>query len=577
LATPTPSVADNERSAVHVSGTAVSRGIAVGTVVRFYGTLRQYSQTAIDDPETEVSRFLAAVDAARAELNELVASRAGHSSAAVFEVHVLMLDDPALRAATVETIERDRVNAEWALKVVADRFVEDLLSAQEPHLREKAEDVRDVAERVQTHLSGDASTVLPWADSIIVASEIQPSTLISLSANPPIGIATERGGWTSHAFILARELGIPAVAGIRNILRIARDGDRIHVDGDKGELVINPAHSSVAIAGVEAAPRSEPTELNRISDAETADGVRVTIAANAETPESIRRAIEMGADEIGLLRSEYLFDLRRGLPDYSAQVAAYQRSISAAAGKRCRIRTFDVPADRLQVRGLGKEKNPALGLRGIRHALANEDLFRVQISAILEAARAGKVEIVLPLVSSVEEVQRAHEIISDEALKAGVRMPRVGGLIEVPAAVISADLLINHLDFACIGTNDLVQYMSAADRDNDAVASSYQTLHPSVIRSLRTVREAAIAVGKRAIICGEIAGSPYYIPLLLGLGFDSLSMNLTSIPRVREAISRFSSDVLTELAGRIQLLESAAAAEAALSEFHSRHRSFETR
>jgi len=544
--------------------------------VCFYGQSRQYFRYELgfsNGVSAEIRRLEGATAAAIAVLRNYSSTRRGQAAAEIFDAQRMMIEDSDLISRACDTVRQKKINAEWALKIESDRNIEKISAISDPHLREKTLDFRDAVERVQNHLSGTESGIALAPNSVIVASEIRPSTLIAFAQTPPVAIVTEHGGWTSHAFIIAREMQIPAVAGVAHILRRLSDGAILLVDAEAGRVTIKDHLASpgtLEFASKPLIPRiitaiPEPVDLT------TLDGVRVRISANAETRERCARAIELGADGIGLLRSEYLFDWHRGIPDLETQTSAYRESFGAAAGRPCRIRTFDIPADRLIDTVEQLEKNPALGLHGIRHSLADEHQFRIQLSAIVTAAEDADVEIVFPLVSNVDEVRQAKRILSAACTNAGRPIPRVGALIEVPAAVLAIESLLGELDFVCVGSNDLVQYLVAADRDNELVAATYQTLHPAVIRSLKLIADAAAVAGKKAVVCGEMAGSPFYAPLLLGLGFTWFSMNVTSIESVRELVRAISVDESTAMTRQILGVHTAAEAETLLAAFHKEH------
>ena len=554
----------------------MSRGIASGTAVCFYGQSGQYFRYELGFPNgvsAEIRRLEGAAAAAIAVLRDYSATRRGQAAAEIFDAQRMMIEDSDLIARACDTVRQQKINAEWALKIVSDRNIEKIRAISDPHLREKALDLSDAVERVQNFLSGTESGRVLAPNSVIVASEISPSTLIAFAQTPPVAIVTEHGGWTSHSFIIAREMQIPAIAGVEHILRRITDGAILMVDGEAGRVTIKDASSSRGTLEFAPKPLSPRVVVATPGPADltTLDGVRVSISANAETPERCARAIELGADGIGLLRSEYLFDWHSGIPDLETQKSAYGESFGAADGRSCRIRTFDIPPDRLIDTVERLEKNPALGLHGIRHSLADEHQFRIQLSAIVAVAENADVEIVFPLVSNVDEVRQAKRILSAACSDAGRPIPSIGALIEVPAAVLAIESLLDELDFVCVGSNDLVQYLVAADRDNELVAATYQTLHPAVIRSLKLIADAAAAARKKAVVCGEMAGSPFYAPLLLGLGFTSFSMNVNSIESVRELVRSISVDESTAMTRQILGMHTAAEAETLLATFHKEH------
>lgn len=547
-----------------LSGRAVSRGISVGTVLCLHGRKRQFYRRDITGEETdsEIARFRDAVEAARNQLvriGEGSDRNGGENRLRIFEVHRLFLEDRSLLRQIESMIVEQRVNAEWAVKVVTDKYVARYKSLSDKHLQEKYIDLEDVAERLLSALGGGEEQSYTFGDeTIIVAKELNPSTLIELSRKHPGAVVTENGGWTSHTFILARELDLPAVTGIKELLRRVETGDRMIVDGYNGRIILRPDSETIERFSTSAEKARSPVtdEIPVGADPETLDGHRITIRANLDISRDYGEASRLGARGIGLFRSEFLFNQNRGFPAEEEQVESYSRIAKEANEHGIRIRTFDLSISQVAGGMLSKETNPALGVRGIRLSIRYETVFRTQIRALLRAAAGNFISIVLPMVSDAAEVRWAREIVADERRRLeadGISHgdPALGVMIEVPAAVLSIGRILNEADFVNIGTNDLVQYILAVDRDNEEVADWFRTLHSSVLESLRIVLAAAEERGKPAIVCGEMAGSPLYVPILIGLGATELSMNVNSIGRVRHLVSHIAkeecADVLEEI------------------------------
>jgi phosphotransferase system enzyme I (PtsI) len=560
-------------SEIKLSVRAVSRGIAAGKAVCLHGRRRQFYRIEIDPGkiDKEVRRFRAAVRLAGRQLKKITVSGESRDAAVnIFEAHRYILNDPGLHEKIEDHIKKNLVNAEWAVSTVTDGYISTYKTLPDEHLREKYIDLEDVADRLLAALGGgaDASLKLPKG-SIIVAREVKPSTLVELTESEPLAIVTESGGWTSHTFILAREMGIPAVTGARGIMRRVKTGEDMIVDAFQGRIILRPE-----IASLDAARNANPGgDLSEAESRETIpdkirtlDGVDITIRVNFDLPQGFSRARRAGAKGIGLYRSEFLFNQFKGFPSEAEQVRAY-RSIAAVAGEDgVRIRTFDLTIDHLAGEHDDKEKNPALGLRGIRLTMKRPREFRTQLRSILQAAHGNRIDVVLPMVSDVSEIIDARRMLNSEREKLRRKKidfgnPRLGAMIEVPSAVIMAEEIFREADFVLLGTNDLVQYLLAVDRDNEPTADWFRTLHPAVLRAVSTVMETAKKAGKQVTVCGEMAGSPVYVPILVGLGATELSMNVNSIARVRRVISSIAFEEAREIALRIKSLASTAEVE----------------
>jgi len=542
---------------VHIKAQAVSRGIAIGKAVCLYGRRRQYFHTELTSQQIdrELLRFRASIRLAIRQLGRL-GIKNEHSSAenaaGILDAHRMMLSDPVMIGEIEQKIAVDKINAEWAVKLVTDRYLAQYKSIADEKFRARYIDLEDVTERILSALGGGRRThkVLDQG-SIIVSHEINPSTLIELSEYQPVGIVTEHGGWTSHTFILARELGIPAVTGVRRPLRRIRPGDDVLVDGYRGEVVVRPTKAELQLLDRTSSEFVDASDSGE-QDLKTIDGRRIMIRANADIPGGFEKARKSGALGIGLLRSEYTFNRFRGIPSENEQFEAYHRIARIAGDDGVRIRTFDFGSEELSDQTSPSQKNPSLGLRAIRLSLDHENQFREQLRALLRAAFDTKIDIILPMVSDVSELLRVKTLLSEERSQLelaniAIGLPRLGVMIEVPSAVFMIEEILEEAEIICLGTNDLVQYLLAVDRDNESVAGWFRTLSPAVIRAVRKVLDASNRKGVSCVVCGEMAGSPYYVPILIGLGATELSMNPNSISRIRSLISGIAFDETSRL------------------------------
>lgn len=533
-------------SELRIPATAVSRGIGIGRAVFLNGDGHAPIKHDIVSTEvdTEIERFKRAVQHSLSELMELSATPSPDSAADIFGVHSLILESSSLIPNIEAEIRVHLVNAEWAIRTVSQEYSTRQRAAADNHISDKYLDVVDVADRLLSSLRGSNPEHGGSADSVLIVTELMPSRLMELAKTAPKAIISEHGGWTSHSSILARELMLPVVTGVKNIERFVADGETVIVDGINGEVIVRPTETSVnqfsAVGHVDFTQGDVSSTQN--GKTLTRDGVEIVIRVNTDDPNIYQQAKDQGATGVGLYRSEAIFDRTGSFPSEDEQFAAYTQISAATGGAGVRIRTFDVGVGQLGGEAKVTERNPSLGLRSIRLSLTDQNYFRTQIRAILRASYGNKIDIVLPMISGVDEIFRLREIIEEERnglIAAGVSIgePLLGAMIEVPSAVMTVNEIAQNIDFLCLGTNDLVQYLLAVDRDNEAVADWYQTLHPAVIHSIREVVHAANRANIPLNICGEVAGSPFYTPLLLGLGARELSMNVNSIPNIGRLVS----------------------------------------
>ena len=550
---------ENEIVETRLEGRTVSRGIALGKVVCLHGRKRQFYRINLEVSQLkrEIRRFHAAVRLAKRQLNKISLNKT-EIRANIFDTHLLILEDKSLITKIEKYINTQKVNAEWAVKIVTDTYIADYKAISDVNLRERYIDLEDIAERLQTALGGEKSNILLEKNSIIVAKEVKPSTLIELIESNPRGIVTENGGWTSHTFILARELNLPSVTGVNRILRRVQTGDEIIVDAYNGEIILNPGENTRQIYK-NAAGKVERKNIikTELSGSKTLDGKHIKLRANLDISKDYAAAKKNGAEGIGLYRSEFLFNQYKGFPDENTQIETYRKISEMVGSEGVRIRTFDLSVEQLADESEEKEKNPALGLRAIRLSFSNLKEFKTQIRSLLQASAAeNNLSIVLPMISDVTEIRRTQEILESEKQKLKKRKIkfgdlRLGAMIETPSAILTIDDIAAECDFLCLGTNDLVQYLLAVDRDNENVADWFRTLHPSVLRAIKMVVEAGEKAEIPVIVCGEMAGSPLYIPILIGLGVSELSMNINSIPRVKRIISNIAFEEAYEIVKKL--------------------------
>jgi phosphotransferase system enzyme I (PtsI) len=542
-----------------LKGRSVSKGVAIGEAVCLYGIKRQFYRVKLknNEIEPEVKRFKAAVRLARLRLRK-ISPPGKNNSNSILDVQFLMLEDRSLTRQIELLIRHQKVNAEWAVKEISDKYLEAYEAIQDDYLKERYIDLEDVMERLMGALDGGVHSPLTFSDkTIVVAKEIKPSTMVELLNGDVKGIVTESGGWTSHSSILAREHGLPSATGLKNVLKQIKTGDMILVDGDKGVICVNPSAKKLKEYSSQLSPDGKTKTSGRIPQKiQTSDGKEMTIRVNADTAINYQEAKKLGARGIGLFRSEFLFNRERGFPSEKTQLREYA-SIASEVGKDgvC-IRTFDIGVSQAFDENDEREKNPALGLRAIRLVLANEKIFRTQIRALLRASYRNHLNIVLPMISDVTEILQAKKIIAEErkALKAkgvSIGKPKIGAMIEVPSAVLMAHEIAAQVDFLSLGTNDLVQYLLAVDRDNENVADWFRTLHPAVLRAVDTVIKAGKKHSTPVVVCGEMSGSPVYCLILLGLGATELSMSVKAIPRVTDVITQINAKDAVALAKKL--------------------------
>ncbi len=534
------------------TGIAASPGVGVGPIFRYEHEELAVRDTTVPEGavEREIERFHAALAASHADLSSIrdrIARELSEAEAEIYEAHLMILDDPELKRAVERRIRRERRNAAWAFRTHMAGVATRLNSVEAEHLRRKSADILDVERRVLRHLLGEHRTPqTPDQACVLVAHDIAPSDVALLDRDRVVGFVTEVGSRSSHCAIVARGRGIPAVVSCRGILQQARNGAIGAVDGFLGTVELDPDEETVTFF---AARRRRIEEEDRslltiqAEPAVTLDGHRMELGANIELPGEVDRALSVGADGVGLFRTEFFYLNRLQLPSEEEQYQAYRDVLERMNPRPVILRTMDLGGDKVaSYLGAVHENNPFLGRRGIRFALEFPDVFRAQLRAIYRASVHGKARMMFPMVSNRDELRRAIELCGAaraELRRAGVPHDpdlEIGLMIETPSAVWMADVLARDASFFSIGTNDLTQYTLAMDRDNERLAHLYEPLDPAVLRSIRHTIETGHAAGHWVGVCGEMAGDPKNAILLLGMGVDELSMACFDLPRVKSAI-----------------------------------------
>jgi phosphoenolpyruvate-protein phosphotransferase len=555
-------------------GVPVSPGVAVARAYVVDEVLARREPSKLDDAalSAEIARFDAACAAAARDLDaivERVTRQVGEPEAAIFQAHRLLLRDPALIGKVKSAILNRHVDAHAALQDVLAEYTGLFARIEDEYLKERMADLRDVVGRIQAQLA--LQTAAPTLDVneavIIVAHEILPSQALNFDRMHVAGIITEAGGATGHAAILARSLGIPAVSGLRGLLREVQTGDLIALDGREGHVYLHPGpevETAYRKLQREYADLRESLIENRDQPPVSADGTSVELLANVNAPADAVMAGKVGAAGVGLYRTEYLFLTHQAVPDEEEQLAAYREVLEAAPNRRVTIRTLDLGGDK-QVPYFGhqREANPFMGWRSIRLSSAYPEFFQTQLRAILRAGRYGQVSLLFPMISTLEEVQRLKRVVRRTQLqlaRAGVPFGDdipFGVMLEVPAAALCIDSLLEQVDFVSIGSNDLIQYLMAADRDNPKVAHLCEPFSPALYRVLNQIIKSCNEAGRPVTLCGEMAGRPRCFLPLFGMGLRRMSMSPAFVPSIKEVLRLTTQATAMEIADRVLCMSTA--------------------
>ena len=536
-------------------GIAASDGIAIANIFKLEEQVLEVCAKKVKNPILEIEKFKKALHKTVSEL-EIIKEKAvvnlGVEDVLVFDAHINMVKDPELNSQTISKIENESLNAAFSFSVVADGFISVFEGMDNEYFRERAADVKDIKKRILSHLL-DVSLNNPGEineDVIIIAHDLTPSETAQLDRKFVKGFATMIGGRTSHSAIMARGMEIPAVVGIGEFLKDVENGQTIILDGLTGELITNPTDEKIHEYKKKIKEHQQQLDyLKSYKNLPTVsnDGRKVEIGANIGTPEDAIAANAFGAEGIGLYRTEFLYMDRTGLPTEDEQFEAYKTVLETMDGKPVIVRTLDIGGDKeLPYLQLPHEMNPFLGYRAIRICLDRKELFTTQLKALLRASIHGNLYIMFPMIATLSELRDAKIILNEvksELFSAGIPFSdniRIGMMVEIPSAAVLADQFAKEVDFFSIGTNDLIQYSMAADRMSEKVAYLYQPYNPSILRLIKMVVDASHKEGKWTGMCGEMAGDPLAIPLLLGLGLDEFSMSATAILAARKQISKLS-------------------------------------
>ena len=569
-----------------LGGTGASTGIGIGTAVVVEETELVITRQAVEDISAEVERFNKALNQTLSDTEQLaqdLSQRVGEKEAEIMQGHVMLLSDPMLVGEIETSIKNEGINSEAAVEAVCSTYADMFASMGDELMQQRATDMRDIKTRLQRTLM-ELSTVNLSAlapGSILVAKDLTPSMTAGINPDNVTGIVTELGGRTSHSAILARALEIPAVVAVGGLLEQVKDGDKVILDGDGGQIFINPDRETEA-AYEEKRQQflAEKKELQKYVGMKsvTRDGVQVEVAANIGRPEDVDKVLEYDGEGIGLFRTEFLFMDRTAMPTEEEQFEAYKKVACAMQGKPVIIRTLDIGGDKeIPYMGLEKDENPFLGYRAIRFCLdRREDVYRPQLRALLRASAYGNIRIMVPLVTCIEEYRQAKALLEEikaELDNAGIPYKKdiqLGIMVETAAASLIADIFAKEVDFFSIGTNDLTQYTMAVDRGNKKVSYLYSTFNPAVLRSIRHIitcaREAGIMVG----MCGEAASDPMMVPLLLAFGLNEFSMSASAILRTRKLITEYSVKELQAVADKAMSFDTAAQVEQFMREWTER-------
>ena len=565
---------DSEKQETRFQGVGASPGIARGMihVVRDDGDDVARYHIEPEQIATEIGRFEAALIQTRAQILEMqqrIAEAIGAKDAGIFDAHLLVVEDRTLIDEVLRKLEADLCNVEFVFQEVASNYAHTLSKIDDPYLRERALDIQDVTRRVIRNLQGKApkSFLALQEPHILVAHTITPSDTATMNREKVLGLATDLGSRTSHTAIMARSLNIPAVVGLLNVTEKLETGQHVLVDGYNGLLILHPTPETLWHYGeLEHRKVQVAEQLTGLRETKstTRDGRHIVLSANIELPDDVEAAPRNGAEGIGLYRTEFLYLNRSTLPSEEEQYETYRKVAEQVRPHPLIIRTFDLGGDKLAgAIDSGDELNPFMGWRAIRFCLEHLDIFKAQLRAIIRASAVGNVKIMFPMISGLQELQRANAVLDEckselqHEGQAFNQETEVGAMIEIPSAALCANRLAREVDFFSIGTNDLIQYAIAVDRVNERIAHLYEPTHPAVLRLLKLTADAAHAHDIWVGVCGEMAGDLALVPLLLGLGMDELSVGASLVPRVKKAVQTLTLTECQQLVQEVLELDTA--------------------
>lgn len=548
---------------VKIQGIAASSGIAIAKAYKLEHPNLDAHKKQIDDPNAEITRLNEALEKSKEDLERIkqhALQELGKDKAEIFSAHLLVLSDPELVDAITNKITNEKVNSEYALHDVSQMFITMFEQMDNEYMQERAADIRDVTKRALAHLLGVTipNPSMLTEEVIIVAEDLTPSDTAQLNKQYVKGFTTNIGGRTSHSAIMARSMELPAVVGTKTITSQVSEGTLLIVDGMDGQVIINP--SDEVIKQYEEKKQSfenQKAEWAKLKNEKTvtADGIHVELAANIGTPHDVEGVLNNGGEGVGLYRTEFLFMGRGEMPSEEEQFEAYKLVLEKMGDKPVVVRTLDIGGDKeLPYLNLPEEMNPFLGYRAIRLCLDQQDIFRTQLRALLKASTFGNLKIMFPMIATLDEFREAKTILLNEKealVNNGQKVNdkiEIGIMVEIPATAVIAEQFAKEVDFFSIGTNDLIQYTMAADRMNETISYLYQPYNPAILRLIKMVIDAAHNNKKWVGMCGEMAGDPIAIPLLLGLGLDEFSMSATSILPARTQISQLTVKETKDLA-----------------------------
>lgn len=566
-----------------MKGLAISKGIAVGNVVYFDNAMPEVKAVAVLDTQNEVQRLKNHLEKLKVTITKRLeeAQAAGQKEKKdIFEAHVMIVEDPELSDQMYDLIKGDAINSEYAVQVVCNQFVEIFQSMDNDYLKQRANDIMDIRDQLIKSLMGIETKRHYAPNTIVMARDFNPSDIHLTEDENVVGLIAEVGAETTHFAILAKISGIPTVLAVEGLYQSVKEGDLLIVDGDKGELVINPDATTVETYRIRQDKNiafAKKVSVYKDKPTVTADGHRFGTFANVANTKDLKAANDNGAEGIGLFRTEFIYMDRTNEPSESEQFEIYKQMLEGMQGKPTVIRTLDVGGDKeLSYLGIPKEDNPFLGFRAVRYCLTNIPLFKTQIRALLRASVHGNLYVMVPMISNLEEVLLTKKIFKEvEVDLTNEKIPfaeyKLGIMIEVPSAAFLSDVLAENVDFFSIGTNDLIQYTMASDRMNKAVSYLYSPYMPALVRLLNTVITNGNAKGIHVAMCGELASNPKFIPLLVGMGLHEFSMSANRILESRYIFSKLNLPECVGLRDRVLKMHTEAEIKAALEDFYQNH------